>query len=642
MSIFQKIVLRGLKKNRSRTIVTVIGVALAALLLTVITTFAVSLQSYMIRGAVEKYGDWAVQIFATDAEQATAQQDNSEVKKVTVCDEIGYAKLEGCENPDKPYAYVMGFDETSYETLPVHLISGRLPQTEAEILIPSHVMTNGGMEYSVGDTITLSVGTRMSEGRVLDQNSSFLQDGEHLTDTVKKTYRVVGTCQRPSFEAQSAPGYTFITASGSGTKSCPKSLFVSLKNPGQTQQYVGDLDTEMTYALNDNVLRFYGASGDQMFNTLLYTVAGVLIALIMLASVFLIYNSFHMSLNERMQQYGVLMSVGATQRQLRHAVLFEGICVGCIGIPIGMVIGIPGVKLILYLTEQNFSNILYADVPLKLTLSVPALLLTVMISLITILISAWIPAKKAMHTPIMECICQSNEVQVSGKVVSVSPWVEQRMGLEGSLALKNFKRNRRRYRSVILSLTLSVVLFVSASAFSNDLKSISGGQGDVSAYDVALNLPNVDAHQREIMQQNQNMIFVVNLFAGVFIVMMSLIAIANVFNTISTNIKMRRRELAMLRSVGMSDGSFSKMMRMECWFYGLRTMLFGIPLSILLSVLIWFELDAGGGELKYQFPLQSLCISLGSVLLIIFITMFYATAKLRKENIIDALRDDNM
>ena len=642
MSIFRKIVLRGLKKNRSRTIVTVIGVALATLLLTAITTFAVSLQSYMIQGAAEKYGDWSVGIFNTDTEQVTAQQNNEKVKKVTVCDEIGYAKLEGCENPDKPYAYVMGFDAFSYDTLPIHLISGRLPQTEDEILVPAHVMTNGGMEYSIGDTITLSVGKRREEGHVLDQNSSFLQEGEHLTDTVKKTYRIVGICQRPAFEETSAPGYTFITVSGNGTENCPKSLFVSLKNPGQTQQYVRELDADTAYVLNDNVLRFYGASGDHVFNTLLYTVGGVLIALIMLASIFLIYNSFHMSLNERMQQYGVLMSVGATQRQLRHAVLFEGICIGCIGIPIGMAVGIPGVKLILFLTERNFSNILYTDVPLKLTVSVPALFLAVVLSLITILISAWLPAKKAMHTPIMECIRQSNEVHVSGKTVSVSPWVQQCMGLEGSLALKNFKRNRRRYRSVILSLTLSVVLFVSASAFSSDLKSISGGQDDVSAYDVALNLPSMDAHQREIMQQNQNMIFVVNLFAGVFIVMMSLIAIANVFNTISTNIKMRRRELAMLRSVGMSDGSFSKMMRMECWCYGLRTMLFGIPLSILLSVLIWFGLDAGGGELKYQFPLQSLCISLGSVLLIIFITMFYAAAKLRKENIIDALRDDNM
>jgi len=147
---------------------------------------------------------------------------------------------------------------------------------------------------------------------------------------------------------------------------------------------------------------------------------------------------------------------------------------------------------------------------------------------------------------------------------------------------------------------------------------------------------------RQLMEQNQNMIFVINLFAGVFIVMMSLIAVANVFNTISTNIKLRRRELAMLRSVGMSDRNFNKMMRIECWFYGLRTMMFGIPLSLLLSWLVYMGIDAGGGEIKYQVPLPSLGISLGSVLLIIFITMFYATGKLKKENIIDALRDDEL
>ncbi len=98
----------------------------------------------------------------------------------------------------------------------------------------------------------------------------------------------------------------------------------------------------------------------------------------------------------------------------------------------------------------------------------------------------------------------------------------------------------------------------------------------------------------------------------------------------------------MLRSVGMSDRNFNKMLRVECWFYGLRTMLFGIPLSIILSWMIYIGIDAEGSEIKYQVPLPSLGISLGSVLLIIFITMFYVTGKLKKENIIDALRDDEL
>ena len=136
------------------------------------------------------------------------------------------------------------------------------------------------------------------------------------------------------------------------------------------------------------------------------------------------------------------------------------------------------------------------------------------------------------------------------------------------------------------------------------------------------------------------MTFIVNLFAIVFITMISLIAVANVFNTISTNIKLRRREFAMLRSVGMSDRDFNKMMRFECSLYGVRTMLWGLPLAGILSFLIYVGMNAGGGEMKFVFPWGSMGASILGVFLVVFITMVYAAGKIRKENIIDALRDE--
>ena len=143
-----------------------------------------------------------------------------------------------------------------------------------------------------------------------------------------------------------------------------------------------------------------------------------------------------------------------------------------------------------------------------------------------------------------------------------------------------------------------------------------------------------------ILEQNRNMTFIVNLFAIVFITMISLIAVANVFNTISTNIKLRRREFAMLRSVGMSDRDFNKMMRFECSLYGVRTMLWGLPLAGILSFLIYVGMNAGGGEMKFVFPWGSMGASILGVFLVVFITMVYAAGKIRKENIIDALRDE--
>ena len=114
----------------------------------------------------------------------------------------------------------------------------------------------------------------------------------------------------------------------------------------------------------------------------------------------------------------------------------------------------------------------------------------------------------------------------------------------------------------------------------------------------------------------------------------------NVFNTISTNIKLRRREFAILRSVGLSEKDFNKMMSFECVLYGTWTMVWGLPISGILSFLIYQGMTRGGGELSFLFPWQSMTISVFSVFLLVFITMVYAVSEIRKENIIDALRDD--
>ena len=144
----------------------------------------------------------------------------------------------------------------------------------------------------------------------------------------------------------------------------------------------------------------------------------------------------------------------------------------------------------------------------------------------------------------------------------------------------------------------------------------------------------------QIMEENRNILFIVDVFTYVFVIMISLIATANVFNTISTNIRQRRRELAMLRSVGMSERAFKRMMNFECAFYGMRTLLFGLPIAAVLSWLIYKGLIIAGAEVGFAFPWASMGISVCSVFLIVFITMLYATHKIKKENIIDALRDD--
>lgn len=880
MNIFSKTALQSMRKSRTRTAVTIAGVALSAAMITAVATFAVSLQNYMINGAAAKYGDWHVAFHDVSSTFAEERSHDPEAADTAIFENIGYAMLEGGKNPEKPYLFIAGFNEDAFASLPVRLVSGRLPETAGEILVPAHVAANGGVNISLGDTLTLAVGDRLCADEILSQHDPYtLENGtenppEILVPKAGKIYTVVGICERPAFEEYTAPGYTLITAAGQKDRPDRSSVFVTLKNPRKVHAYVDrisgitrekpsgnpggtqerSLNRGLDYSLNDDVLRFMGLSGDRIFNTLLYSTGGILAAIIMLGSIFLIYNSFTISLSDRMRQFGILLSVGATEKQLRNSVLFEGLCIGIIGIPIGIMLGIPSIHFVISLVSRNFRNIMYDTVPLTLTISVPALCAAAALSLAAILISAYIPAKKAFATPVMECIRQTNEIKLEGKDVKTSRFAERLYGLEGVLALKNFRRNKRRYRSIVLSLTLSVVLFVSSNTFGIHLKqaaehSVVSSDYDICFYsdsideaemftlydrlktadgvyessyqaistfscsvnaddlsdvyrqsagslpadgpvdllmdiqfvedsvylhfleslslpagaytgahakmtavakakkaesgdsrkhslidmfaersmniritppasDVSLAVPEqnlnitfvdtipsdtlpkppseakpyvftvVAPYQMKkqfetpgvhtvlgltfrsenpsrsveemktmiqgagitsgytlynvygMLDQNRNVLFIVNLFTYVFVVMISLIATANVFNTISTNIRLRRRELAMLRSVGMSDRDFNKMMGFECIFYGMRTLLLSFPAAGILSFLIYKGLSAGGADIDFIFPWASIGISAAGVFLVIFITTLYAVSKIRKENIIDALRDD--
>lgn len=844
MNIFHKVALQGLKKSRTRTLVTIVGVVLSTLMITAVATFAVSLQNYMLNGAVAKYGNWHIEIPDTDSSFLLKQEEDNRVANAIALQNIGYAALEGGNNPDKPYLFISGWSKQALDTLPIKLLSGRLPKDSHEVVIPAHIASNGGVKISLGDTLTLPVGSRMKGNQKLSQHDSYSHGDEILVTASERTYTVVGICQRPAIEEYNAPGYTLITTEDTGVQDS-LAVFVTLKNPYQVHSYANSISDNYSYVLNDNVLRFMGLSGEKIITTLLYAIGGILIFLVMLGSVFLIYNSFNISLNERTHQFGILMSVGATEKQLRNSVLFEGLCIGLIGIPIGILVGIPSIRLVLTLVAKNFANVMYSNVPLTLVVSVPALVAAAVISMITILISAYIPAKKAAGTPVMVCIRKTNEVKVDAQSIRTSKLTERLYGLEEILALKNFKRNKRRYRSIVLSLTLSVVLFVSANSFGTYLNQIAENSSVVveeydicfytqdmeesdlfqlydklktadgvtestyqalSSYSCMLNANDLSSHfieeygeligydgasetlevqldvqfvedsvyqnllkglglsseeysgqdkkmvmagilpgswytqeqpmefsipskngdqtktisatfikdypdllpaqpgewpgyslmviapyevksqfdalgatirptklgmtfksnnpgqstaamktmidgaslaagynlynVYEILEQNRNITFIINLFSIVFIAMISLIAVANVFNTISTNIKLRRQEFAMLRSVGMSDRDFNKMMRFECTLYGARTMLWGLPLSGILSCLIYKGMVIGGGDVGFVFPWASMAISLCGVLFIVFITMLYAINKIKKENIIDALRDD--
>lgn len=721
--------------------------------------------------------------------------------------------------------------------------------------------------------------------------------GERLENTEPRTYTVVGIYERPTFEDYSAPGYTALTAAD--TKSAdqtPIHCYFKLHKPAGVYDFMKEMGytQEYRYAYNTKVLLYSGTAPFDSFLTAFYSLAAIIIALIVFGSVSLIYNAFSISVSERTRQFGLLSSVGATRKQLRRMVLFEALAVSIVGIPLGILVGIGGIGITLLLIGDKFFSIVRVDIPMRLCVSWQAVVIAAVIALVTVLISAWIPSKRATRVSAVKAIRQSMDIKVSGRPVRTSKLAYKLFGLPGVLAGKHYKRNRKKYRTTVVSLFMSIVLFVSAAAFTDymmesaegglasdqfDLiyaaesdassamtpdallellfseQNVTGGtytkkqflQGDISReyvtamfadrfsnfgmeredaapkelsisgylYFVAdaefnrllekYNLKEADYYDREkplglaldrnieldrrlekyvtldtlqgdgcvieglyyveidgyyrkdsrvdengnkvVLYQNRdnendiielpyeesfakytlrsektieeapffvsrstpvainmiypysmlesvvpeaalnqfrnteyfltssnhtasfenlatvltenglssrqlfdyaanaetnrNVVTIIRVFAYGFIVLISLIAAANVFNTISTNISLRRREFAMLKSVGMTQKGFRRMMNYECLLYGSKALLLGLPVSCGITYLIYRAVTTAY-ETSFHLPWAAIGIAVLSVFLVVFATMMYSMSKVKKDNPIDALKNENL
>jgi putative ABC transport system permease protein len=239
----------------------------------------------------------------------------------------------------------------------------------------------------------------------------------------------------------------------------------------------------------DKVLGYDYGNAD--YNFTLVAMGAVLGAIIIVASVIVVSNAFRVSAGERTRQFGILKSVGATKRQIAVTVLYEGILLSVIGIPIGIAVGLLiellGTSIITNLLNSLSSGgTLHVDSEafLNFSFAAPPIIFAVAIvtSLGTVLLSAWLPARKAARIPAIDAICSTGEVNLKHKNVRTSKLPQALFGFEGALAAKSLKRSRRNFRATIVSLTISIVLLVVAGSFGSLMKSTTN-----------LIFPNIDA-----------------------------------------------------------------------------------------------------------------------------------------------------
>lgn len=535
MNLMKTLTLKNLKLNRKRTIVTIVGIILATALLSALVTLVSSFQYSMIEYQKQKGGDFHVKFSNVKMSELSEFKNNRNIESTFETMGMGFAKLDGCKNEDKPYAYVMATDEAGFERGCFKLIEGRMAKNEDEIVIPRHLKTNGRIDIKVGDEITLDVGKRYdsnTEG-VISENSAYENEAETLTDTVTKHYKVVGIMERPGYgmEDYSAAGYTFVTYSDelaaidNGTKSeaseADTTLTVysrytkkALRNKDAVTADIIGVDEKLFEKANKSSVEMSAEESDRFLKEMenakydiymngylisyecvfpidgsfkaLFTVAAVVALIIILTSVYCIKNSFNISITEKIRQYGMLASVGATRRQIKSSVKTEAAMLGVVGIPVGTMSGI--LASLILVKVVNALSAGWLNFALSFHTSLPALILAVIMSIATIYFSATGSARRAAKVTPLEAIRNTKEIKIKSAKLKTPAIIGRIWGIGGVISYKNIKRNNKKYRTTVTSIVICSVTFIVISYFMSMAFSRVGMSYASTDYNIGINM----------------------------------------------------------------------------------------------------------------------------------------------------------
>ena len=472
MNILNELTIKNLKLNKKRTIVTIVGIVLSVALICAVAGMVTSFQATLVNIAITDGGNRHLTIENVSKKDLKYFTNNSHVKSMYLSETLGYAKVDNI-NKYKPYAYVVGYTKSAFDNTTLKLVSGRLPENNKEIIVS--VPFKNSAKVKIGDVISLDIGKRVcADGTILNQSNPYYVEGEendlcheYITDTSKHEYKIVGITERLNYniEEYSAPGYTVITKIDNVSDNINVSLL--FKDAGYYKEYINNIANDKdlnkyNITLNDELLRWSGVSLSDRTMNMLYAVAGVVISIIILTSVFVIKNSFDIANQEKKKMYGMLSSIGATSKQIKKNVLHEGFILGLIGIPLGILSGIFA-DYILVIIINYIGN--FNDVKFVFSISIWPVILSIILGVVTIYLSVVRAAKKSSKIAPIEAIRNNNEIKINSKKIKSSKIVDKLFGVGGDIAYKNLKRNKKRNRTTIISIVISVAVFISLSSF---------------------------------------------------------------------------------------------------------------------------------------------------------------------------------
>lgn len=531
---------KSLRANKVRTLVTIAGVALAAALLTAVLTTYVSLNDYLYRSEAHLAGTWMACVEADGSsaldEKIVDAQADPQVAGTAIMRDVGFAKLTADQqNTQGTYLAIRSIEGDVGDICGITPSEGRLPENDHEIMLFSTWNDYGGV--NLGDTVTFDVGQRVArlapgeegsmsagtmtaswgvqgeaheseitDGTPLNSSMGVLEadiDGgifnEEIANTEERTYTVVGFYDRPGYALSTDAGMVGVTAGGAVPDAFTDVFFTlnDVANTQQVEEAAEALFPDEYVVLHTAMLRYMGVSSDSSIWTTFYGLVMVLAAVIVVACVSLIFNAFNISVAERIKQFGLLSSVGASRRQLRRAVVLEGAIVAVIGIPCGLLIGLAGCAATFAALGPAISQLAGSgEVAFRVAVNGWVLAAASVLTFVTVLVSVWIPAKRASRTNIIDSLRAASGSRVSkrgaaraAKCTGASSLWKTRgaagrvLGVGGMLARINRKRGTGKGRAASVSLALAIVLLMTAGSlnvFLGTLTDVVTGGGEMA------------------------------------------------------------------------------------------------------------------------------------------------------------------
>ena len=402
MKVLNDLSIQDLKLNKKRSIVIIIGIILSTALICGVAGLVTSFQKTMVNTAKEGQGNYHTIFYNVPKEELKYIEENREVKDYFLSEELGYSYLPNHKNVEEtPIVNVISMNDKFIENMSVKLKEGRLPENDTELAISTRINAKFNTNYKVGDTITLNIN----------------ETEQNMENGIPKTYKIVGIIERPilAIESYDVDWFTAITKMQNVNK---KANIAVLYN--KPKDYIKNTETinnitKTENKVNKELLAYEGTSLDDETLKTIYGLGAFIIGIVLVSSVFVIRNGFEISITERLKQYGMLSSIGATKKQIKKSVYFEGFILGLIGIPLGIISGVFAIYILVNVVNYILKDYISKGTLLTFSISWIAIAISVFVAIITIWLSCKKSAQKASKVSPIEAIRNTEDVKLKAK-----------------------------------------------------------------------------------------------------------------------------------------------------------------------------------------------------------------------------------